>query len=384
MAACPRCETAQFLKPATDVGKVGPHFPAGWLTCQKCGYFFLRGPTSLEPVLAGAGRCEKVICQDCGSAYASLDTLVVHANRFHKPSVQRTWQRCPECDLCYPNQSLLLRHTERKHRGKSRTRAPRSLRASHPSAGVQQSAFGNNLPKVVPLARPRARRRRSKTFGGQKAALKERAAEHESNHYAIHCHICSAQFASAEKYHLHAYGAHCNIFSKVWLQTTDSNFWAESQPVPDTPLSNCVGVGSPQPSVESVPSEVDLSEQRALLVLTPAPSAMAPWENDVTGSPVCRPGACHLELADFGTRGAYYRHFNALHRERISRNWRLCRNCIWYFPSAKSLREHKCLYPPEGSAWEVPLLAAKEEPELEWDAVDAVLLEECGSELDSL
>jgi hypothetical protein len=55
------------------------------------------------------------------------------------------------------------------------------------------------------------------------------------------------------------------------------------------------------------------------------------------------PATCHLCRAEFGRKHDLFHHANLQHRDEVSKRWKLCRTCLWFFPSKKSLtRDRFC------------------------------------------
>ena len=72
------------------------------------------------------------------------------------------------------------------------------------------------------------------------------------------------------------------------------------------------------------------------------------------------PIICPLCNESFSLRHDFFHHSNAQHREKIEKNWHRCLQCLWYFPSKKSARDHGCT-PPEETQLQ-PDVKIKEEP----------------------
>jgi hypothetical protein len=58
--------------------------------------------------------------------------------------------------------------------------------------------------------------------------------------------------------------------------------------------------------------------------------------------PVENPISCPLCNESFSLSSDFYRHSNAQHQEKIKKNWHRCLQCLWLFPSKKSVRNHGC------------------------------------------
>ena len=72
------------------------------------------------------------------------------------------------------------------------------------------------------------------------------------------------------------------------------------------------------------------------------------------------PIICPLCNESFSLRHDFYHHSNAQHREKIEKNWHQCLQCLWYFPTKKSARDHGCT--PPGETQLQPDVKIKKEP----------------------
>jgi hypothetical protein len=52
--------------------------------------------------------------------------------------------------------------------------------------------------------------------------------------------------------------------------------------------------------------------------------------------------SCQICHEDFSSKRDFYHHSNSSHRDTISKTWHLCQDCIWFYPSKKSWRDHGC------------------------------------------